>query len=557
MNFSWPKEGVSVILLPPKELGEKVFELAQEWTQHKLLSPAIYISVEEQSTEIARSMAATGPTQIAAKVVGRNGFKPVSLFDELSRNSVSIMRVLACRSVQKDENFHEIQDQIVDRLQEQVKVSAPTERLLDGAKLGTKLILINFISGPAMRNGGSTEHLIEKDWTANIVLSPEDRAEPLGFDSFVNETDIKYPGFILANIASAVGLWTGVNKSIVELSDVEPSTVYDKVMVQRTFARAVITEGVAIRIAAHALRQIEIFGNPVADPTYVLKEKTAMTEDEAKVVVRAAVEAAMDADSKALRFELRTEKPAEEDKAIRFMEGLKMFAEFFVNKIKAFPFTIIDAVTMKFNEKATNVLFGKESGYRIESKKDLERYGITKRDNEEILKIGEVRKSVGDYLQKMLVAPEYRSNHPRLWYEIRRNVFELLDGTNERAKGKIVADSELLIPKYGDVWTIPDFALDPDEKPEEIKSTLEWLDVDLALKISGQLDTEISQLQVEVEGYKVELLEAETEKAKAKSEIRGVRNEREKLIDREVALRMILEEIDGPKNTITSNQVVN
>lgn len=548
MSFLWPTDGVSVILLPPKKLGEEVFNLALEWTQHKLLSPAIYIGVEDQGSDITQSMSIIGPTTIKARVVGRNGSREVSLFDELTRNAISKLRVLACRSVEKDEKFHEVQDRIVDRLREQVRASAPTERMQDNLMLGTKLILINFISGPAMRNGGSTEHLIEKDWTANIVLSPEDRAEPLGFDSFVNEGDSKYPGFLLANIASAAGLWTGVNKSIVELSDVEPSTVYDKVMVQRTFARAVVTEGVAIRIAAHALKQIEIFGNPVADPTFTLKEKTRITDEDSKSLIAGVVKSSMTADNNALTFQLRVERPEEEDTTVSLVDGIKMFFRFFWERIKTFPLTILEAVTSKVNKKATQVLFGADSGYRIESKKDLQKAGLTKIDKEEILKIGDVRKSVGEQLQKMLIAPEYRSNHPRLWYEIRRNVFELLDGIHDQAPKQVLADTEKLIPKYGDTWTVPDFVLDPEEQGEEVRSTLEWLDVDLAMKISTQIEEEISLIRSEVDEFRNELVEAEVNKGNAKNDLRGLRIEHEKLTDRQAALKMILEEIGAAKD---------
>ena len=315
-------------------------------------------------------------------------------------------------------------------------------------------------------------------------------------------------------------------------------------MVQRTFARAVVTEGMAIRIAAHALRQIELFGNPVSDPTFVLKEKVRMTDDESRAAIKDAVSAAMDSDNGALKFDMRTERLADEDKSVSLLEGIKMFFGFFWNKIKSFPYTIIDAVTSKFNEKATNIFFGKDSGYRIESKKDLERVGLSRKDAEELVKIGDVRKSVGELIQKMLVAPEYRNNHPNLWREIRRDVFDLLDGTNPKAPNKIVADSEQLIPKYGDTWVIPEFALDPDEQPEEIHSTLEWLDVDLALKISREFEAEISQLRGELESLKIELAQAESEKISAKTALRTIRNEQEKLIDRESSLRGILEELD-------------
>lgn len=270
MAFRWPKEGVSVVLLPSGELGQQVLSLAKEWTAHRLLAPSLFVVVEEQDPRALEPFTSSGPVRMAAHVIGRDGTVVDSLIDQLGRDDLDLLRVLACRFVEDSQSFHHEQDRLIDRIRDQVEFSiARHER--DGSKsVGTKLLLLNLISGPTMRTGGSTRHLLEFEWDANIVLSPEDRSTPAGFDTFTDENDPTFAGFILSNIASTVGLWTGINKSVLELSGVDQSATYNKVVVQRTFGRVVKTDGIAIRMAASALKEIEDHGNPASDPTYVL-----------------------------------------------------------------------------------------------------------------------------------------------------------------------------------------------------------------------------------------------------------------------------------------------
>ena len=189
MSFRWPKEGVSVVLLPSGELGQQVLSLAKEWTAHRLLSPSLFLVVEEQDPRALEPFKSSGPVGMAAHVIGRNGSVVDSLIDQLGRDDIDLLRVLACRFVEDTESFHHEQDRLIDRISEQVKSSiARLER--DGNKsIGTRLLLLNLISGPTMRTGGSTKHLLELDWNANIVLSPENRSTPAGFDTFTDEKD--------------------------------------------------------------------------------------------------------------------------------------------------------------------------------------------------------------------------------------------------------------------------------------------------------------------------------------------------------------------------------
>ena len=543
MAFRWPKEGVSVVLLPSGGLGQQVLSLAKEWTAHRLLGPSLFLVVEEQEARALEPFKSTGPVRMAAHVIGRDGSVVDSLIDQLGRNDIDLLRVIACRFVEDTQSFHHEQDRLIDRIRDQVKSSIARYESDATRNLGTKLLLLNLISGPTMRTGGSTEHLLEFEWDANIVLSPENRSTPAGFDTFTDESDPTFAGFILSNIASTVGLWTGINKSVLELSGVDQSATYNKVVVQRTFGRVVKTDGIAIRMAASALKEIEDHGNPASDPTYVLEDnKKRLKDNEFQPAISKLVEDTLGASDAALRFNFDVSKEGIIGRKIGFVEGLKMLGAFLWDKIVSFPRNLLEAIIETFNRKATKLFFGEDSDIAIDVHKDLRRYGMQVRDGEDLLKIQKVKDSVKSVVDDILLGPTYRGQHPQLWQQQRELILAVLDGNSPHFPDKILADTEKLIPKHGNVWTVPEFLLDTDEDPDEIISSLDWLDVDEAQKISTRLEEEISLLQSELRDSRQEMLEAEKEKLAAKAAARKLRNEREREASKDESLKSIIKE---------------
>lgn len=542
MAFRWPKEGVSVVLLPAGELGQQVLALAKEWTTHRLLAPSLFVVVEEQDPKALEPFATSGPVRVTAHVIGRDGSVEDSLIDQLGRDDIDLLRVLACRFVEDSQSFHHEQDRLIDRIRDQVESSiARHER--DGSKsVGTKLLLLNLISGPTMRTGGSTKHLLEFEWDANIVLSPENRSTPSGFDTFTDENDPTFAGFILSNIASTVGLWTGINKSVLELSGVDQSATYNKVVVQRTFGRVVKTDGIAIRMAASALKEIEENGNPAADPTYVLEGKKRLMDQEFQPAIANLVEDTLNASDAALRFNFEVNKEELSGKKIGFLDGLKMLGAFLWDKIVSFPRNLLEAIIETFNKKATKLFFGEDSDIAIDVHKDLRRYGMQVKDGEDLIKIQKVKDTVKSVVDDILLGPTYRGQHPQLWLQQRELILGVLDGTSKHSSGKILADTEKLIPKHGNVWSVPTFLLDEDEDPDEVVSSLDWLDVDEAQKIGTRLDEEIALLQSELRESRQEMLDAEKEKLEAKASARKLRNERSREESKDKSLKTIIKE---------------
>jgi hypothetical protein len=223
-------------------------------------------------------------------------------------------------------------------------------------------------------------------------------------------------------------------------------------------------------------------------------------------------------------------------------EGLKMLGAFLWDKIISFPRNLLEAIIETFNRKATKLFFGEDGDIAIDVHKDLRRYGMQVKDGQDLLKIQKVKDSVKSVVDDILLGPTYRGQHPQLWQQQRELILAVLDGNSPHFPNKILADTEKLIPKHGNVWSVPEFLLDMDEDPDEIISSLDWLDVDEAQKISTRLEEEISLLQSELRVSRQEMLDAEKEKLGAKAAARKLRNEREREASKEKSLSTIIKE---------------
>ena len=313
-------------------------------------------------------------------------------------------------------------------------------------------------------------------------------------------------------------------------------------MIQRTFGRVVKTDGIAIRMAASALKEIEENGNPASDPTYVLKDKERLKDEQFQPAISKLIEDTLGASDSALRFNFDVSKEETVGKKIGFVEGLKMLGAFLWDKIISFPRNLLEAIIETFNRKATKLFFGENSDIAIDVHKDLRRYGMQVKDGEDLLKIQKVKDSVKSVVDDILLGPTYRGQHPQLWQQQRELILAVLDGNSPHFPGKILADTEKLIPKHGNVWTVPEFLLDTDEDPDEIISSLDWLDVEEAQKISTRLEEEISLLQSELRDSRQEMHDAEKEKLDAKAAARKLRNEREREASKDKSLKTIIKE---------------
>lgn len=554
MSSPWPADGTSIVLLPDEPFGSQILETAMEWTKEHLLVPAIYVTVSAQENDCFLPFDSSNPRPIVCTVVGLNGSRERNLFDELANSRLDSLRVLAVRHVSKSSDVNEKQLNLASRIGSQLRLASSKHEEGDRgtSRRGTKLFLINMLVGSSGLALGEKMDHSETVWDLNVIVAPEDRSSPMGVDSFVSESDRKYIGFLLANIATSLGLWVGVNKTVLENSEIDRSATFDKFILQRTFVRVVKTDDVAVKVAAAALKQIEQHGSPLADANFILEGKSLLEGTNRDSAIKSFVEKTLKEDENALICKLE-KKPLEKSQIkIGLLGGLKLFMRFLLNNLIALPRNLFTSIVEGFNKKATDLLFGADGEFTIDvredlnkSKSKLRRYGIMPEENADINKISDVREKVKARLADIPLAIDYRFDHSSLWHSIRTDLVKLLEGNSDIANGKVIASTTELIPKEGSSWSVPEFARDIDEDSEIVKSSLDWLDTDQANKLTAQFTEVISELQEESRTAISELIAAEKEKERAKKWVRKCRSELSKVVTRKHGLERILGELDA------------
>ena len=555
MSSVWPFDGTSIVLLPDEPLDSQILEAAKEWTRERLLAPAIYVTVSAQESDAFLPFEPSNPKPIISTVIGLNGSRQRNLFDELASTQLQTLRVLAVRHISKSSEIDGKQLNLANRIGAQLRLASSKHEEGDRGttQRGTRLFLINMLAGSSgLAQGEKVDHS-ETVWDLNVIVAPEDRSYPMGVDSFVIESDPKYVGFLLANIATSLGLWVGVNKSVLENSEVDRSATFDKFILQRTFVRAVKTDDVAVKVAAAALKQIEQHGSPLGDANFHVEGRYLLEGLERDAAITSFVQKTLAEDGRALTCKLE-KKPAEEGQIkIGFIAGLSLFMRFFLDNLIALPRNLFTAIVETFNRKATDLLFGADGEFTVDVREDLNksrsklrRYGIMPEESEDISKISDVRAKVKTRLADIPLAVDYRFDHSPLWHTIRTDLVKLLQGNSDIAQGKVISSTTELIPKEGSNWVVPEFVRDIDEDPEIVKSSLDWLDTEQANKLSGQFKEVITELQEESRSSLSELMDAESEKERAKKWVRKCRSELSKIGSKKRGLERILQELDVP-----------
>jgi hypothetical protein len=178
MSLPFREQSASIILLPDGEWGEELLDLVDSWSKNWLIQPAYWLKISNIKHFEGR------PPDVVATVVGRNGRREVDLFQQLSRYSIPILRLISIRLVEESVERNAIQDSLVDVLAKYVQDSTPLSRQTESNKeIGSQLIKVNLIFSPSEATGASYPHLHEPLWNFNIVVAPEDRTFPTGFDS--------------------------------------------------------------------------------------------------------------------------------------------------------------------------------------------------------------------------------------------------------------------------------------------------------------------------------------------------------------------------------------
>ena len=538
----WHDGSASVILLPGGTTGAELEVLIAEWTKSWMLKPAFWIS------EGQVQQSASGPPRILARVIGRNGSQEVDLFPQLSRLDIQNIRVIAARVVGSDQKLDRVQDDAVAVIEKYIEWSRPIITRTAGTEVGISILKVNLVFAPTEQKGASFIDLLESHWDVNLVVAPEDRATPTSFDGFTRYDDSeKMNGFILSNIASTAGLWSGQQRSIFELTNqfADLSSIQNQVRVMRTFVRGILSEGLAIRVAAEALRRAGLASEskidglrPVPNP-----HLAAYESEQAPEVIDKMVEDALNFSNGALRYKkIRSEgaeaapalvappvapvvtTPVVDQRETGVFGAIKFFFVSSWSLIKVLPLWFFAAFWNFIARAVTLKLFGSRGREVARGTIDFPRTDLDKDAGRNLHEISERRVKVKEVLRSW-PRNTLRKSEPGLWKDLRRIVLGNLDGSPlphalEHVKDssgiRVLGDLNQVIPSLHERWSLPSsvqrlLESDPRSANWQEMDVLEGIEEFLAEKVNltqselNRLSERVNQLEKETSRVNDEL----------------------------------------------------
>jgi len=425
-----------VIVLPSGDRGEQLLNVVEEWVRSRLLSPAIWVRGQDVKSENGASATTHDgrPPRVRGTIIGRNDRADVDLFRELGQVELTTLRFVVIRWVEgtsiggSNGPVDQVQDAAVEVLEKYLDFSRP--QVTDGGSqmVGTNLIRLNLIFAPSEHAVSDVTHLIRQAWESNVVVAPEDRKSAAAFDGFTRTEDQDTMNrFILANTATASGLWSGVQASVYELDRVKQiPTALSRIVIQRSFVRGILTGGLAVRMAARALTQ-------AIRPDAIVRDRKSKLKYMAPSLVPMRIQLMLDIamlmSDGLLSYRDYTDfvEPAKQKRGL--LSAIWDFAKFCWDKVKALPGWFIEFQLKKLSSAISRRLYGSDGDTEIDASIDFgaSRSILDRRLALRVKRISDQQKQLAELLDKPL-AVAVQDEHPQLWKDLRSLVFQSLDG---------------------------------------------------------------------------------------------------------------------------------
>jgi hypothetical protein len=504
MRNLWRDSGLTIVVLPSGEQGDRLYEVAKLWTELKMLAPAMWVRAELLDSNV------DGPPKQTAIVLG-NRFGgstdevKVDLFQQLARQPLGLVRLLVVRSALPNIDFDDKQDALVLLLSKYLDWSMPsTNSSSEAPENQTSLVKLNLLTAPTDHEAQEGSRFVNHLFNANFVAATEDRATPNSGDAFVRyeSTSLKFAGFTMMHVASIGALWTGLPQGTHEL--VKPGVwMGDKVYVSRVFLSAILTDGLARRASTRVLDSAGDANSGFVDLSIGLPiEGTVPIPDSGyDLWVDWMVEKSFLFDDGVLSY--KSTADIEESKA-RDLTVLGQIVEFFkfcADKILRVPFFAMLWLYRALVRSLNSTFQGGNRGASAISEPE-ER--MDKRDQILLEKLASVQatKAKADAALVSPVTPSKVRSTPELWNKLRRLVFGMLDGSNLEQFGVTKSDNGWpIFYKVSAVFNDPSQKLsvmNPESDNAE-RMDLDWNAVARVPEINGQFHAKTRTLEIENE----------------------------------------------------------
>ncbi len=508
----WSDGLAAVILLPSGTAGADLISLVSNWTKCWMLKPAFWICDGDiiDSTE--------GPPRVLATVIGRNGSEKIDLFSQLSRLKIQSLKVVAARVVGSDEKTDLAQDKSVALIEKYIEQSRPIRTRIDGQDTGPKILKINLIFAPTDQKGASFLELLESHWDFNIVVAPEDRTTPNSFDGFTRYADgEKLNGFILSNIASTAGIWSGQQKSVFELfsefSDSSP--IHNQVKVMRTFVRGILSEGLSVRVAVEALKLVgnsetsKLSGRAI--PNGYL---AAYEAERAKEVIGEMLTDTLNFQNGALKYRRIPPEFEVSQDGLGVFGSFRFFFESSWSLIKVLPLWFFAAFWNFLARLITAKLFGAKGKEVVKGAIDFPKTDLDKDAVRHLYEIKDRRNKIKHVLDQW-PKNTLRKSEPGLWSDLRKLILGRLDGSTlptglvhekDEVGIRVLGDLNEVLPSLHAHWSLPNnISRNLDSEPRSAT----WKEMDVLESIEEFLITKVSIADKDLDEINVKLNELE------------------------------------------------
>ena len=484
-------EAISVLLLPP-EREEEMLALAQEWTSAWIIRGAIWVT----TSGVTWDGSGVAPPRVEARVIGRNGSATVELFEELSRHEYPLVRLIAVRSVEPGSAANLELDEAVAVIEEHLQLSKPD---------GTVVQFINLVFSPSKLDGADANILIEKAWTANIVVSPEDRRTGNSFDAFTRHSDpARWNGFVLAHVATASGLWATLPAG--PYDEREFDGYMEGTHIQRVVIRGVLTGALVVNVASQAMELVTLDRSPLLDPLIAAGEKDLrlLPPDQQSRAIDDLVGVTLKVGQGQLAYQPVPGPTPLPQRRVGAMRQARELLGFGKDKLVDIPGWCSRKIKQRASRKASKALHGDDSDTQVDVDRILSWEDAQFVD--ELASINRRREAVLAGLDDPVPARRYDIDGG-LFQSIREACFSLIDGSPlpeghvlsaQIAQGgspTVVSSVSALVPDWRHTWQPPaDLrdALGPNAPSDERNS--HWLDVAHTHKWLADMDKRLARL---------------------------------------------------------------
>jgi hypothetical protein len=522
----WGDYGLSLVILPSGELGDKLLDAAREWTGLSLISPALWVRPADADL-------AAKPIKQPALVLQHDGVNgceetQVDVFELLStRERIAKLRVVMTTPLFPSHQQLDEDEKKAVLLRDYI---AKSMVLPSSGQSGTEnypaVEFLNVVVSPTQLTKSSVRELKKDSFLATFVASPEDRATPLSADGFIRDDDLdKFVAFSLMHLVTVSGIWSGLPDGTLDLireKSFRPSSVH----VSRVFVSGILTEGLAARAVARVLARVSDPGSGFIDPLAGLPvQGTApIKPDQRDPYLQLLLGKVMEFESAALRFKSPVPVTSPAQLNLSFIAAIKDFLKFAVTKIGSLPLTLARGFLWWLAKIFNQTFFGGDKGHAIVSALDPK---FDSMDSQLLRAWNDVTQLKVDADRAMKLPTTFsgaRVTH-ELWANIRLAIFALLDGSNQERFGFI--DQSASEPVYPIFYRVSDLLSDPskpmrvpDPENEKLEIELGWADFEAYSNLLSKAESAEEKLKVEIqEAQELELkLESELMEARTSSQ---------------------------------------